>query len=110
MQMHRLCAGAGITYLHVLQPNQYVPGSKPMGQEELQRAVKQDHPYRQKVVEGYPRLRAAGTELKGSGVAFLHLTMAFASIDEPLYIDTCCHFDFEGNRILANHVAQALSE
>ena len=37
--MDRLCRANGIRYYHFFQPNQYVTGSKPMGKEEIARAV-----------------------------------------------------------------------
>jgi len=47
VQMHRLCQGNGIAYYHFLQPNQYVPDSKPMGREERTASYCEDHKYRE---------------------------------------------------------------
>ncbi|MEY3228996.1 MAG: hypothetical protein RLZZ536_3615, partial [Planctomycetota bacterium] len=38
-QMQAVCRGLGIPYLHVLQPNQYVPDSKPFTEYELERCL-----------------------------------------------------------------------
>ena len=34
LQMHNLCEGNGTNYLHVLQPNQHLTGSKPLSDVE----------------------------------------------------------------------------
>ncbi len=107
--MHRLCAGGGIEYYHVLQPNQYVPGSKPMGRVERERAWSEKHPYRSGVVAGYPFLTEAGAGLLKHGVSFHDLTMIFADVHEPLYTDKCCHFNARGNRILAGEIARLIT-
>jgi hypothetical protein len=109
LQMHRLCTAGGIRYLHVLQPNQYVAGSKPMGRVERRRAVIDTHRYRGPVEKGYPHLIAAGSELQRLGVSFRDLSMVFAEVSEPLYIDSCCHFSWRGNQILASAIAEAIA-
>jgi hypothetical protein len=106
---HSLCRAAGIRYVHVLQPNQYVEGSKPLSREERRTAFLETHPYRELVAKGYPLLVAAGRELSASGVNFVDLTMAFSEVTEPLYIDTCCHFSWKGNRLIAEEIAAVLA-
>ncbi len=39
LQMHHLCSGRGIPYLHFLQPNQYHKGSKPLSSQELELCI-----------------------------------------------------------------------
>src|SRR5207342_387933 len=53
-QMKALCDAVGARYYHFLQPNQYVEGSKPMGEEERKRVLNEKSPYRNGVVNGYP--------------------------------------------------------
>ena len=74
LQMARLCGGLGIPYFHFLQPNQYVPDSKPMDEAERRVAWRDDSPMHRPVAEGYARLRAAGAELAAEGVAFEDLS------------------------------------
>ena len=104
-QMHLLCRANGIRYVHVLQPNQYFEGSKPMGPEEKLVAFDPKHKYRTGVINGYPRLIKAGTELKEQGVEFLDLTMLFSEIEDAIYIDNCCHYNDRGNSLLAGKIA-----
>jgi hypothetical protein len=108
-QIDRLCRANGIAYLHVLQPNQYVPGSKPMGDaERLETGL--GNRYSPFVEQGYPLLVRAGQSLRDTGVAFHDLTMLFAEIEEPLYADRFCHYNERGNRLLAEAVAERLVE
>ena len=106
--MHKLCEANNIRYFHFLQPNQYVPGSKRMGEKELKRAFLETHPYKNQVERGYPFLAKAGEELVKEGVNFHDLTMVFADRSEPIYIDTCCHVNTKGNEILGSIIGKAI--
>jgi hypothetical protein len=108
LQMHAICDAFDIRYLHCLQPNQYDPGSKPLSGEEKEKAYDTEGPYRSVIEEGYGQLRAAGAELQQAGVAFHDLSGVFADVDETLYVDTCCHFNGEGNRLMAEAIADAI--
>ncbi len=108
LQMHAVCRERGIVYYHFLQPNQYLPGSKTLTAEEKKKAWREDHPYRPAIAEGYPRLIERGEELGGMGVRFIDLTGIFASSNETLYHDTCCHLNFRGNVLLARAMAAAI--
>ena len=110
LQLHRLCEAAGATYLHFLQPNQYVPDSKPMGEREREVAFRADHVYRPGAVKGYPHLRREGERLRELGVDFHDLTELFADHPEPLYKDDCCHLNFQGQALLTRAIAAALAE
>jgi hypothetical protein len=109
LQMHRLCSGLGIAYYHALQPNQYVPGSKPMGDAERRVAFREDSPFRVPIERGYPLLRQAGGELAASGVPFVDLTDLFSAVSEPVYADDCCHLDARGNELLAAALARVIA-
>lgn len=106
--MNSLAENEGIVYLHFLQPNQYLRGSKPMGREERQVALAARHPYRRPVSMGYPELLRRGEELRAMGVRFHDLTPLFSEVREPLYVDTCCHVNEKGNRLIAEAIARAV--
>lgn len=106
--MFDLCRSHGIPYFHFLQPNQYLAGSKPMGREEQRIAIDARQPYRRPVEEGYPLLIEAGRSLAASGVPFHDLTGLFADHPEPLYSDSCCHYNQRGNRLLAAAIGRAV--
>ena len=106
IEMQRLCAGAGTAYYHFLQPNQYLPDSKPMGEAEKAVAYRADSPGRLPVEAGYPLLRAEGARLTGLGVDFHDLSQLYAGVSEPIYIDDCCHVNLKGNALMGEAVAK----
>ncbi|HZY86371.1 MAG TPA: hypothetical protein VFE78_16175 [Gemmataceae bacterium] len=108
--LEKTCRAHGIAYHHVLQPNQYVPGSKPMGAEEKKVALWDELPGKPLIEEGYPLLREGGRRLAKRGVRFHDLSMAFAKHKETFYFDNCCHFNRAGNEVLARAVARAILE
>ena len=105
LQMDRLCRANGARYFQFLQPNQYVEGSKRLTEVERSTAFDASSPYRQPVELGYPRLRARAAELVQAGLAFRDLTEVFAEVEETVYIDSCCHFNAVGSRIVATAIA-----
>jgi hypothetical protein len=108
VQMSHLCAGAATRYYHFLQPNQYLPGSKPMSEAEKAVAYRANHLYRPAVEAGYPLLQAEGARLRGLGVDFHDLSGLYAGISEPLYIDDCCHVNARGNALMGEAVGKAI--
>ncbi len=110
VQMSRLCAANGARYFHFLQPNQYLPNSKPLHPDELRTNAEQGHPYRTGVEKGYPFLRARGARLPESGVFFRDLTDTFRDERAPMYIDMCCHLNKEGNTRLATRIGRIVAE
>jgi hypothetical protein len=114
IQMANLAAGNDTHYLHFLQPNQYVEGSKPMSSQEREAAIMLEHAYRPTVVKGYPLLIEAGHELQREGIDYFDLTQIYSDEEEPLYVDSCCHVNARGYEIvveeLCRTVIAALSE
>lgn len=102
-QMNILCEAYGIRYYHFLQPNQYVPGSKPIGPEEATAAIVDDCKYKSGVLLGYPLLRTEGSEMAGE-LSFRDLTMIFSETTDVLYNDTCCHLNKKGYEIIADTI------
>jgi hypothetical protein len=107
-QMHHLATAYGITYLHFLQPNQYVPGSKTMGSQEMRTTFNENHRCRPHVLAGYPLMIEEGQQLASAGVSFHDLTRLFAQVEDPIYIDTCCHYNETGQKLLAAAVAESI--
>ena len=120
-QMHKLAAAHGFDYVHFLQPNQYVPGSKPLSARERRIAhidgfAEEELPYHPSVraykpaVEaGYPILQAAGRHLGSRGVDFVDLTGIFEATTDTLYDDACCHLNREGYARLARRMAEHIT-
>jgi len=95
----------GAKYLHVLQPNQYVEGSKVMTQDETERAFDERSVYAKRVRRGYPLLLQRGQEMAGDGISFHDLSMVFRDRQETIYVDPCCHYNHLGYQIVGDAVA-----
>lgn len=104
--MQAACQASGCVYLHVLQPNQYVPDSKVMSREELDTAFAPETPYAVAARQGYPALLAQGQKLVATGVPFVDATQLFKDHAGPVYLDACCHLNDTGNDLLAAFITQ----
>ncbi len=107
VMLARLAAGAGADYYHFLQPNQYVPDSKPLSaweQEFAWAAGAQSY-----VRLGYPQLQEVGRDLPSQGINYFDLTGIFADRPETLYRDKCCHLNERGNQLLAAAMIQRMA-
>ena len=100
---------AGADYYHFLQPNQYVPDTKPLSPEEREFAYSPDSPKKPLVEQGYPQLRAFNPELQKRGVNYFDLTGIFRDHPETLYRDDCCHFNDRGYELLAAAMVQRMA-
>lgn len=108
LQMHNLCMANDTLYLHVLQPNQYVPDSKPLSEKELEYCFAPDEDSAHFVPRMFPLLQQLGRELETKGVEFSDQTKVFSGVKETLYVDPWCHFNQEGHRRLGDAVADRL--
>ena len=108
LQLHYLCQANKTLYLHVLQPNQYVPDSKPLSKKELKDCFAPDEDSAQFVPRMFPRLQELGRALEARGVEFSDQTKVFSGVEDTLYVDPWCHFNLEGNRLLGLAVADRL--
>lgn len=99
----------GAAYYHFLQPNQYLPDSKPLSAEERATAFR-PRGTAWMVREAYPQLAQLGQRLREQGVKFFDLSRIFADVPETLYIDWCCHLNERGNRLLADRILRHVLE
>lgn len=112
--LHRVCSANGIRYFHFLQPNQYLPGSKPIGAVEAAKAIAKDNQMGVAVQACFPTMKTETRQLlEDAGVNFADLTFVFAEHPEPLYSDVCCHLTGAADLILAsaiaNHIRQSVA-
>ncbi len=108
-QMHALASHFNFTYLHFLQPNQYLAGSKNLTSEELSVAYEAgDFAYKKAVQLGYPLLIEEGKKLQGEGLRFEDLTQLFNNEHATVYADKCCHFNLKGYNTIMNKIAGAI--
>ena len=107
--LSRLAAAAGADYYHFLQPNQYIPDSKPLSDQERRAFLL---PYIAASVnfpQTYPRFVQFGQELQQQGVHYFDLTQIFNAHPETLYSDGCCHLNRRGYELLAAAIVQRLA-
>lgn len=95
----------GIDYIHVLQPNQYVAGSKILTQQERTDALGH-RSYGGPVSKYYPRLGRDGLQTEH----FLDQRDIFRTNGETLYIDRCCHLNRNGMQYIADDIISRFSE
>lgn len=110
LQMNQICRANGIEYYHILQPNQYLEGSKKMGPEERKVAIYEGSEAAVAAARAYPLLIKAGAELKAAGVPFHDFTQLFADVEEPIYIDNCCHYNPTGDELIAQALARIMKD
>lgn len=108
LELAALCTRHGARYFHFLQPNQYVPGSKPIGDAERRVAWIEKHPFKLAVENGYPLLQQRAGRLRAGRVHLHDLTGLFADHHEPLYTDTCCHLNRTGYALLARRIGATI--
>ncbi len=109
INMARLCEADGIEYVHALQPNQYVPGSKKLSEEELEVAYDPEYTGPERVPVAYPMLIARGQDLREKqGVNFVDLTQIYAQESGTIYNDFCCHVNQRGAELMAEKIAESI--
>ena len=107
--LSRLAATAGADYYHFLQPNQYIPNSKPLSPEERRYYYDPEYSRRADYANTYPLLQQFGDALKQQGVHYSDLAPIFNDHPETLYRDDCCHLNRRGNELLAAAMVQRLA-
>jgi hypothetical protein len=105
--LRALSAEFGAEYFHFLQPNQYLPNSKPMDTTERKLAF-HDGVLKVVVPRIYPLLIERSGELRSAGVNYFDLTMMFKDQKETRYIDNCCHLNRIGSQELAREIGRAI--
>ncbi len=110
--MNKVSLGNNIKYFHFLQPNQYVPNSKPLSDEEKTLAYSTDTSvgYLHSVTKGYPLLIEKGKELVKQNLNFVDLTNIFFDSNQTYYTDPCCHLNQAGYERVAEKIAQTIIE
>jgi hypothetical protein len=108
LSMDAVCDVRGVRFVHCLQPNLHLPGSKPWSDEERVTGAGAGPALVRGVHEGFPRLQELGRTLRERGVEFHDLTAIFAGVTETLYVDQC-HLNQAGNELLAQALARVLA-
>ena len=108
LELAKVCDGMGIEYYDFLQPNQYLPGSKPMGELERSPDGRAEIPgqgcRRNRLPDAYHRGPRAGRPRRPLPRPDGNLPQ----ITQPTYRDNCCHLNPTGNELLAVEMAKAI--
>lgn len=105
---HQVARASKRRAVFFLQPNQYVRPAKPFSEEERRYALGNT-----RLAEGlesrYQALRSQIPRLREIGLQVFDLTDIFATETRTVYVDSCCHLNLTGNRILADRVIAVLA-
>jgi hypothetical protein len=104
---YQLLSANGVHAYFFLQPNQYVPDSKPFSEEEKRTALNYGHS--EEITARYGMAKQAIAELAAAGIPAFDLTGVFADTAETIYADACCHVNAHGNDLIANAIAEAIA-
>ncbi len=105
----RVAATAGADYYHFLQPNQYLPDTKPLSTAELAFYATPNLVLNTSYARAYPLLAEFGAELQQRGINYFDLTRIYRDHPETLYRDDCCHLNDRGNELLAAAMVQRMA-
>lgn len=102
--LEQLAVGADADYLHMLQPTQHFPQSKPLSAEE-RRLADDDfvRPFQEAIATHYSRLRTDDVRVRHKA----DLRLIFQADTSTLYRDACCHLNNRGMRLLADAIVSA---
>ena len=95
-------------YYHFIQPNQYLPDTKPLSARELAFRIRPEIPGYTSYAQAYPLLTEFGAKLQQQGINYFDLTRIFVNHPETLYRDDCCHLNYRGNELLAAAMVQRM--
>jgi len=95
----------GIDYLHVLQPNQYLPGGKILSEQERREFTSRPR-YGEHTRLHYAAFSRAGV----TATHFRDQRYLFKDNAETLYSDSCCHFNEKGVQYLADDITSAFHD
>lgn len=109
LQMSHIAKINNFVYMEFLQPNQYLPNTKPFNKIELKKYVNLKNPYSYAARTIYPKIIDRIPELKEKGVAIFDLTNIFVSETGQIYIDDCCHYNRKGYSLITDEIMKALT-
>ncbi len=100
-------------YVHFLQPNQYIEGSKPiMSEHEREVALIAAHKggYGNLYRKIYPLLQKKIPWLEQRGVEFHDLSYLYKDVEEIIYRDNCCHVNVLGNYMMVEKIVETIHQ
>ncbi len=104
---HQILTANGVRAYFFLQPNQYVPDSKPFSEEERRTALNMADSA--ETARRYALLREKVRELAAQTIRAFDLTGVFSRVEDTVYIDSCCHVNERGNDLLADAIVDIIA-
>jgi hypothetical protein len=101
--LERLAGQAGAAYVHIIQPNQYLPGSKPLSDDERRFAM--DPPgkgYRDAIERHFGALGFDSVAVSRT----VDLRLLFQGDSATRYRDRCCHLNASGMERVADAIIE----
>lgn len=98
-KLNQILTVRGIDYIHVLQPNQYLEGSKILSNKEKEDFINYDF-FGKVISENYSKLSKKNLTTNN----FRDQRYLFENTSETVYIDNCCHFNEFGMRVIINDI------
>ena len=108
-QLQRLSKSMDATFLLCLQPNLHEKTSKLLTEEE-QEIKERGSIYQEWVEKNYARFAAAGDALRAEGIAYFDLRRLYDDVSSTVYRDECCHFNLDGNNLMATRIADLIAD
>lgn len=105
LSIKELLTAKRVPYFVVVQPNQYYSTGRKFSEAETKVAVNSSSIYAEGVIKAYPKLIAEIDRLQRSQVNVINAVNVFDNTQEPVYVDSCCHYNRAGNQVLAEFVA-----
>lgn len=109
-QMDQISKANDLPYLHFIQPNQFVEGSKPWteNEKEIFGSVIENHAIGF-LNRAYDRMGEIANESRANGESRIYdLRYIFKENTDDLYIDACCHVNQAGYDIIATAIADSI--
>jgi len=98
-KLNEVLTARGINYIHVLQPNQYLEGSKVYTSKEKEEYLNYDL-YGKPIKENYSKLSKQNLTVRH----FRDQRYLFVNTTETVYADNCCHFNQLGMEIIIDDI------
>jgi hypothetical protein len=99
-----------VPLISVIQPSQYIEGSKIFSKEEKEIAIDSNIELQNLLRKHSNMLGSAIPDLKKAGVNLLDFRRVFANVSEPVFKDKCCHLNEKGNEIMTKIIFEKVRE
>jgi hypothetical protein len=96
-KLNEALTARGIDYIHILQPNQYLEGSKNFSDEEKEKYLSYE-PYGKPIRDHYGKLSKDKLTVRN----FRDQRFLFKNTEKTVYGDSCCHFNQVGMEMIIN--------